>query len=143
MEGTKMKLHQLAVLNSSRVQKYKLPHNDDGSRELARPGQFVHESNESEMVAGFITNVDEDGMTFCLFDARDFKTLPKNAIPIAGELTKEEMVNELAAALELNPDMKPYWVKAVNGETLENHEEAHCPNRRSRSAEQEQSNLSS
>jgi len=116
---SKIALLQLFEMFGGKIQKYKMPHNQDGSRERARPGQFVHEGNGSDMVAGFITDVDQDGMTFCLFDAVEIEALPKNALPIAREMTKDEMAEELRVALELNPDMKPYWVRAINGETVQ------------------------
>lgn len=112
-------LHQVVGMMNGKVQKYTMPHNEDDSRELARPGQFVHESNESDMVSGFITAVDDYGMTFCLFDAIEYKDLPRNAVPVQGEMTKDEMAEELRVALELNPGMKLAWAKAINGETVQ------------------------
>ena len=81
-------LQDLANSMRQPVQEYWMPHNSDGSLERARPAQFVRKDNSSDLVVGFLSEVDAYGFTICLFEAVEYDALPPLArprAPVAGK----------------------------------------------------------
>ncbi len=88
------------------VQVYALPASVE-NKLMAAPAQFVFESNESNMVIGFVVNVDEKHLTICLFEPKLHHQLPDDAIYIHSEVDAGEYLKQ---ALKENPEMHQAWV---------------------------------
>ena len=97
---------------TNKVQEYFLPFNE-GQEELVRSGQFVYENNDSDIVCGFISTVNEYGYNICLFDALDTQALPVYAHLCAGPQSIDWVMQKLELALLANPSMREQWVKAL------------------------------
>lgn len=80
--------------------------------ECARPGQFVHKDDDDPTISGFISDVNGQVLTVCLFDRRE--DIPDCATILADTLDREQVYNYLAQALEQNPDMKQHWMDLIN-----------------------------
>ena len=114
-----MKFDELVRKIDDHVQEYYLPYLDEEQRELVRPGQFVHENNDSDMVVGFISMRSDHGYNICLFDARHIDALPAHARPRSGRQDMDWVAEQLEFALLENPGMRKHWIDAVNGKTVD------------------------
>lgn len=77
--------------------------------ELAAPGQFVFEDNDSDLVTGFIYSVNGEEIEIVLFEPADLSDIDMI------KFTEEEQnwPGLLLEALNKNPDMKRYWEENV------------------------------
>jgi len=75
----------------------------------ALPGCFVMESDESEMIAGFITKVDYEKVEFeiCLFEPTRLEIEGVRVIRQA--MSQRDVFEQLEGALAANPEMRPKW----------------------------------
>ncbi|AVH85414.1 hypothetical protein RsoM2USA_113 [Ralstonia phage RsoM2USA] len=83
----------------------------------AAPGQFVFPGNDSDYIAGFISEVDHENqlLKICIFDPLP---LPEGAVLIQENMSMDDMQPLLAHALEQNPDMCALWARLIQGEEV-------------------------
>ena len=95
-----------------KAQRYKLPMTFDNMVNV-KEGHFVLPGNDSDIVSGFISNVDKisNMMEFCLFDPVE---VPENAIVINETISQDIVAQLLAFALDKNPAMKDEWLTLIN-----------------------------
>lgn len=73
--------------------------------EMAEPGQFVFEDEDSDLVTGFIYSVNGNEIEIVLFEPADLSNIDMVSY-VQGEQNWPALLDE---ALEANPDMAPYW----------------------------------
>lgn len=78
---------------------------------VAKPAQFVYESDDSSIVIGFVVNVDDDILSIALGEPQE---LPHNGTLVKESLTPEEVRQLLLTALEENPRMRQEWIEIFN-----------------------------
>ena len=79
----------------------------------AAPGQFVFENDESNVLIGFLLEVDGTSVTIVLFDP--VPAIPEASIIHSGPLPDEDLQVLLAALFIKYPEAKQYWDEALNG----------------------------
>lgn len=79
--------------------------------EKCKPAQFVYKDNDSDMVCGFVSNIDGEYAIFAFFEPVE---IPEKAINIKSTITDEEVTILLKNALEQNPDIYSVWQEAVD-----------------------------
>jgi hypothetical protein len=84
-----------------------------GDDDLPRPGQFVFKHDDSDLLAGFVAEVDynNEKNLLCLFEPADL-SLPQAEI-VRESVPDEEVHDRLAVALEANPVIKHEWIEAA------------------------------
>lgn len=90
-----------------KAQEYYIEMNDE-HRENAAPAQFVFGGNDSDVIVGFISevNYDTNRLRFTLFESRDSLDY---MIDVVEELPDEVLIQRLNEALDANPEMTGEW----------------------------------
>lgn len=94
-----------------KVQEYYLFMSED-NQQHAKPAQFVYESNDSDELTEFISEVNHEInlMKITLFSPIDIRPM---MLAGAASLTMEELSNRLATALQANPEMMDVWDELI------------------------------
>lgn len=90
-----------------KAQEYYIEMNEE-HRENAAPAQFVFGGNDSDVIVGFISevNYDTNRLRFTLFESRDSLDY---MIDVVEELSDEVLIQRLNEALDANPEMIAEW----------------------------------
>ncbi len=82
------------------------------ARESARPAQFVYTDNASDLIAGFISEVDLDNnrMRLTLFEPCEESEYMIDSVE---ELSMEDIRLRLVESLKANPDMMDSWNEII------------------------------
>lgn len=99
--------------NTKRGQLYRLPMSAENV-EMARAGQCVFPGNDSDMIVGFISEIDYDTneLEICLFDVSD--TLPAKVTILRETLTADECAEYLRPIVDRDPEMHKLWRDMIN-----------------------------
>lgn len=90
-----------------KAQEYYIEMNEE-HRQNAAPAQFVFGGNDSDVIVGFISevNYDTNRLRFTLFESRDSLD---HMIDVVEELSDEVLIQRLHEALDANPEMIDEW----------------------------------
>lgn len=91
----------------------------DGSFPSSAPGQFVYESDESNMICGFISKTEQRSIEICLFEPIAISALTEK-FTCLGDANFTvvspscDWSTLLTAALEKNPSVKQNWINLLS-----------------------------
>lgn len=100
------------INNLSIGQLYRLPLTED-NKENASAGSFVCKNDNSDIVCGFVSEIDLDSneLEICLFESQE---LPFKARVLREQMHWDDIVELLNKITDTNPMIKSEWTKLVN-----------------------------